>query len=58
MPLIYKTLFLAISTFETPPSFLWSGKTQSVQVPFSVVNGSGALEIRRVRHRMRFLTIR
>jgi hypothetical protein len=34
MPLIYTTLFLAISTFETPPSFLWSVKTQSVQVLF------------------------
>jgi hypothetical protein len=29
-PLIDKTLFLASSTFETPPSFLWSVKTQSV----------------------------
>lgn len=31
---------------------------QSVQVPFSVVNGSGALDIRRVRHRTRLLTLR
>ncbi len=40
-PLIDTTFFLALSPFATPPSFLWSVTTQSVQVPFSVVHGSG-----------------
>jgi hypothetical protein len=40
-PLIDTTFFLAFSPFATPPSVLWSVKTQSVQVPFSVVHGSG-----------------
>jgi hypothetical protein len=38
--LLSKTLFFANSIFATPPSFLWSVKTQSIQVAFSAVHGS------------------
>src|SRR5262249_37624548 len=47
-----------LPTFATPPPFLWSVKTPSIQVACSVVHGSGALARRGGRHRRRFLALR